>query len=378
MKIGIFTELYLPHVGGQEIRYAELAACFQQLGHTVDVYCIRHSADVASHEVLSGISVSRYPLAPGYEKPLFKPLKRAVLPLLRYSLWVRQMARADKYDIMLFNQWPLAHIVFSRKSAREKAILDWCEVRDGRVDRQFQKWLPKLAARNIAVSHGVAEAVSAVSGRRVDCVPSGVWLSNYRCEPKERRSGLVYLGRVTEHKNLALLVEAFERMKDEGYLGGLTIAGGGPSLAALTDAAKASRYGADIHLPGFVDDETKVDLLSKSEVLVIASRREGFPRVVAEAMASGLPVATVNFPENGTKSVVQRYGIGAVSEPSAAALSQNISELLGEWDRYSENCRKRSHELDWSLLVGKLLEPIKLGITTQASVAAVLQTESES
>jgi len=360
MRIGIFTELYLPHVGGQEIRYAELAACLQQLGHTVEVYCIRHSAEVPSQEVLSGVSVYRYPLAVNYKKPFFKPLKRAVIPLLRYSFWARKMARADKYDLMLFNQWPLAHIVFSRKSTLERVVLDWCEVRDGWLDRQFQKWLPRMPARNVAVSNGVAASVAAASDRRVDCLPSGVWAANYRCEPKERRSGLVYLGRVTEHKNLSLLIEAFEQMKEHGYPGSLTIAGGGPSLATLKDAANASKYGEDIQFPGFVDDATKIDLLSRSEVLVISSRREGFPRVVAEAMASGLPVATVDFPENGTTSVVQHYGIGVVADPTAESLSSAVEKVLGKWCAYSETALKRSLELDWSLLVGKLLEPSEL------------------
>jgi glycosyltransferase involved in cell wall biosynthesis len=202
----------------------------------------------------------------------------------------------------------------------------------------------------------VAESVAAASIRHVDCVPSGVWAANYRCEPQECRSGLVYLGRVTEHKNLSLLIAAFEQMKESGYPGGLTIAGDGPSLATLKDAANVSKYGADIHFPGFVDDATKVNLLSKSEVLVISSRREGFPRVVAEAMASGLPVATVDFPENGTASVVHHYGVGLVADPTAESLSYAVGEVLRRWSVYSETGLKRSRELDWSLLVGKLLE----------------------
>jgi glycosyltransferase involved in cell wall biosynthesis len=359
MKIGIFTEQYLPAIGGQEIRYAELATCLLQLGHSVDVYCIRHTADIPEKEVVAGISIFRYPLAENYTQPLFKSLKRAVIPLLRYSLWIRRMARPEKYDLMLFNQWPLAHIVFARRKARAKSVLDWCEVRNGWLDRFFQKWLPPLPGRNTAVSQAVADAVAAVSGRRVECVPSGVWLSNYRCETKEQRSGLVYLGRVTEHKNLELLIRAFERMKEEGYPGNLTIAGAGPSFGALTVVAKSSKFSENIHLLGFVDNPAKIDLLAKSEVLVIASRREGFPRVVAEAMASGLPVATVDFPENGTKTVVQDYGIGLVSQPTAMALSSAVVEILQNWGTYSECCLKRSIELDWPLLAGKLLETAK-------------------
>ena len=355
MKIGIFTELYPPHIGGQEFRYAELAASMLQLGHSVDVYCVRHSADVPEHEVASGVSVFRHPLAENYKRPWIKPLKRAGIPLLRYSLWVRRMARPEKYDFMLFNQWPLAHIVLAENKGRAKIVLDWCEVRNGPLYGAFMKWLPTLSKRNTAVSQDVANVVAAASGRRVEYIPSGVWLSKYRCETKERRSGLVYLGRVTEHKNLELLIEAFEMTKEAGYPGDLTIAGAGPALDTLTVVTKSSRFSTNIHLLGFVDDHTKIALLARSEVLVISSRREGFPRVVAEAMASGLPVATVDFPENGTKTIVQDYNIGVVSHPTATALSRAITNVLRNWDAYSERCLKRSRELDWSTLVHKLL-----------------------
>lgn len=355
MRIGIFTELYPPHVGGQEIRYAELAACLLQVGHSVDVYCVRHSADLPEHEVASGVSVFRYPLAENYKQPFLKPLKRAGVPLLRYSLWVRRMARHEKYDLMLFNQWPLAHVVMASKKGREKIVLDWCEVRNGRLYRTFMKWLPRLSGRNIAVSQAVADSVAAISGRPVEYIPSGVWLSKYRCMSKEKRSGLVYVGRVTEHKNLGLLLEAFELIKEAGYPGDLNIAGTGPALEGLITASKASRFTANIHFLGFVDDETKVRLLASSEALVIPSRREGFPRVVAEGMASGLPVATVAFPDNGTKTVVQDYGIGIVAEPTAKALSVAVADVLQDWQNYSDRCLMHSAELDWNILVQKLL-----------------------
>jgi len=128
MRVGIFTELFAPHVGGQEVRYAELAVALLESGHSVDVYCIRHSASVPTQEVMAGVSVYRYPLAENYLRPFFKPLKRAIVPLLKYSLWVRRMARREDYDLMVFNQWPLAHVALARKSARERVILDWCEV----------------------------------------------------------------------------------------------------------------------------------------------------------------------------------------------------------------------------------------------------------
>jgi len=356
MRVGIFSELYLPHIGGQEVRYAELAQALLQAGHSVDVYCIRHAADVPSQEVAAGVSIFRYPLAPNYQKPFIKSLKRAVVPLLRYSLWARSKARAEKYDVMIFNQWPLAHVVFARRSSRARMVLDWCETRSGKFYRTIAEHLPRLAWRNIAVSQDVADQIAASSGREVQYIPSGIWAANYRNLPRDQRSGIAYLGRVTEHKNLGLLIEAFVRMKDAGYPGGLTVAGAGPTLDALKATAAASPYASQIHFPGFIDDATKIDLLSRSELLVIPSRREGFPRVVAEGMASGLPTATVDYPDNGTKAVVRQYQVGIVAEPLPQALADAAAGVLADWEHYSENCLKHAPELDWSLLVRKLLE----------------------
>lgn len=356
MKVGIFSELFLPHIGGQEVRYAELAQAFLQAGHSVNVYCIRHARDIPAYEVADGVSVFRYPLALNYQKPLIKSFRREILPLLRYSLWTRNIARADKYDVMIFNQWPLAHVAFACESARAKIILDWCEVRSGKFYQLLAERLPKLVFRNIAVSQAVADSVFAASGREVQYIPSGIWPANYRNLPKGQRSGIVYLGRVTEHKNIGLLIEAFERMKEAGYPGALTIAGAGPTLGALKACAAANRYSSQIAFPGFIDDAAKIELLSRSELLAIPSRREGFPRVVAEGMASGLPTATVDFPDNGTKTIVRQYEIGVVAQPTSQALADACLCILKEWERYSENCLKHSADLDWGVLVSKLLK----------------------
>jgi glycosyltransferase involved in cell wall biosynthesis len=355
MRIGIFSELYPPHIGGQEVRYKELAASLIQLGHSVDVYCIRHAADIPSEEVCDGVSVHRYPLAQNYQKPLFRPLKRTMLPLFRYSFWVRKHARSDQFDLMLFNQWPLAHIALARRQNRSRFVLDWCEVRSGRFYRFLMGWLPKIAARNIAVSHAVAETVSRVSGRNVLYIPSGIWPALYHGKPHEQRSGILYLGRVTEHKNIELLLEAFMKLKQTGYAGDLFIAGSGPSLQKLKEQSQSGRLAGHVHFLGFIDEAMKIELLADSEILVIPSRREGFPRVVAEAMASGLPVATVDYPDNGTKNIVREYQIGQVSQPTADALAEVIRDTLRDWTAYSNTGIQRSTELDWSTLTTQLL-----------------------
>ena len=70
-------------------------------------------------------------------------------------------------------------------------------------------------------------------------------------------------------------------------------------------------------------------LYSAMDVFVLASHREGFPRVAMEAAAMSLPVVTTDV--RGCRQVVedQRNGL-VVAVRDAGALAQAISTLGGD------------------------------------------------
>jgi glycosyltransferase involved in cell wall biosynthesis len=354
MRVLISTELYTPSAGGQEVRYTELAEALVAVGHEVTVLCIRHAADLPQHEVRNGVEIFRSPLAPNYLKPRIKAMRRQVVPLCRFALWSRQMMRRGVYDLVIFNEWPLAHIVVAPKADRAIGIIDWCEARHSRFFSLVQRWLPRLTRGNIAVSSAVQTHLASLSGRDVVYIPSGVHCARYHSRPRDERQDIVYLGRITEHKNLPFLVAAFERLKDRGYPHGLRIAGSGPNLDELRRVIAASPYACCITLLGHVSDEEKIRLLSSSEVLALPSRREGFPRVVAEAMASGLPTVTPAFPGNGTATVVREYACGEVCSDSPEDMALRMELVLAKWMSYSRIALERSKELEWGNLLSRV------------------------
>ncbi len=353
MRIAIFTELYLPSIGGQEIRYAQLAESLVVSGHEVAVFCIGHSADLAPEEVTNGVHIKRHPISSNYKTPRIKILRRSPVPLLRFAIWCRSMARGE-FDLLIFNQWPLAHVALAPGCARKSALLDWCEVRHGFPYGLLQRLLPRMTKWNMAVSPFVQKHISKVSGCAVEYVPSGIHCRTYRSQPRSERHSILYLGRITEHKNLPLLISAFEILKQKDYRGRLQIAGSGAALHALKECASESTAAKFIDILGRVSDEEKINLLTGAELLAISSRREGFPRVMAEAMASGLPIVTVDYPENGTADMVRHYNCGAVSEPSAHQLADTILLVLGSWDSYSTNATACAPELDWNSLIPRI------------------------
>jgi glycosyltransferase involved in cell wall biosynthesis len=351
MKLLIVTELYTPSTGGQQLRYTEMAEALVTAGHEVRVFCIRHAAELPIREIRNGVRIYRHPLAPNYLKPLIKAARRRIWPLFRFALWSRLRMLQGDHDAVIFNQWPVAHVLLAPRAHRRAGMIDWCEVRQSTLFSLIQRYLPRVTSGNMAVSSPVQSHIATVSGRHVAFVPSGVHCSRYRSHARSERRNLVYLGRVAEHKNLCLLVAAFEILKTRGYPHGLEIAGSGPGMDALRRRVAASPNASSISLLGYVSNLQKVTLLATSEVLVVPSRREGFPRVVAEAMASGLPTVTAAYPGNGTAAVVRQYGCGEVSSDDPLDMALKIEAVLENWAAYSQVALERCQELVWARVI---------------------------
>lgn len=354
LRIALLTELYPPSLGGQELFFEGLGKALVRRGHTVEVLCIAHAEGLPQVEQRDGIAVHRFPVAPNYIHPLKPWMKRSWTTIFRYAWFTRRQVQRHPHDVYILNQWPLLHAVTLPAAMRRRAALHWCEVRGGRFYGLVQKYLPRRVRWNLAIGDAVGKAIEHASGRPAMTIPSGLHLEEYTTRPQLERSGILFLGRIAAHKNLPMLIEAFEALKLGGYDGRLTIAGDGSGMEEVRQRVAASPVASAIDLVGVVDDLRKAELLASAGVLAMPSRREGFPRVVAEAMASGLPVVTPDFPENGTKDIVRLAESGVVTAPTAPAYAAGILAALSQWTDYSANGLRFSRTLDWDQIAARL------------------------
>ncbi len=357
MKICIFSEYYAPNLGGVQSRMQGLAEAFQRLGHAVTVVTSGYERGLPPRETLNAVEIRRVDI-PGYGTPRWKFLRRDLAGMVRYALACRRIAASEPFDLFIYGEFPLLHSVIAPAQARRRALLDWCEFRHNRIFAALQRWLPPRFRWNMAVSTHVAGLVCAASGTDILCMPSGIETATFRLLPPEERDGLLYVGRLFEHKNIPLAIRGFEALCLRGYAGNFIIAGDGPMRAEIAAQRAASPMAHRIEILGEVDDARKVALMSRARLLVLLSRREGFPVVVAEAMASGLPCVTAEFVENGTVAVVRQYGCGTLVEPTPEDFARGVETLLQNWPALSVHCREQSRRLDWDFVAPDLLRQL--------------------
>ena len=117
---------------------------------------------------------------------------------------------------------------------------------------------------------------------------------------------------------------------------------------------------SNIKLLGFVSDEELPDYYALSDIFILPSKPgEGFPMVVLEAFASGLPVIGTNT--GGQIEIIRDDQTGFIVEPNKPEQIAKKIEYLYENKKLlkemSKNCRKLiiEKEFSWEKNVDKLL-----------------------
>ena len=147
---------------------------------------------------------------------------------------------------------------------------------------------------------------------------------------------LLYVGRISPEKGVEVLLDAFARIRSAspGRRPLLSFAGydyrGGVYGEEFRRRVEASPLGASVTFAGHVPyGPALFDLYDAHDVLVLPSFTEGFPQVVLEAMARGLPVVATSV---GGVPRVLRDGINGrlVAPGDPEALADAVTSLLGD------------------------------------------------
>ncbi len=187
-------------------------------------------------------------------------------------------------------------------------------------------------------------------------IPNGIsdfWLQNSQMKNmcQEVRT-IVFSGQIKKNKNLSTLIKACTLLNENGLRLQLKIMGDGPLLADF----RKEHYRFPIEFYGQISEKEKMmAVLRQSDILVVASFVETFGLVYPEAMSQGLPV--IYTKNQGFDGFFPDGHVGfAVNPHDANEIASKIELIYADYDRFSVNASKASHDFSWNMAVDRLYD----------------------
>lgn len=285
MNVLLFARSYENMAGGIEKMSLLIAKGLKDRGHNVVV------ASIDSENARSFYS---WPEEVKWEKISFGDTKYKANFDTRLSraIALRRIARENKIESAIgFQVGAFALLKFATLGLGIKVIAAernsptlFTFIQNGRLKRVFSN-LILLSASVIAVQFpNYRRYYPFYLRHKVAITPNPVLPATHiRQNANEGPGRLLFVGRLTYQKNLSVLIRALSHVNKDIEL---TVIGEGPDYSLCK--AIASEYSLPVEFLSPTPNLSKHYL--NSDLLVLPSRWEGFPNVVAEALSCGLPV----------------------------------------------------------------------------------------
>ncbi len=271
------------------------------------------------------------------------PLKAASkLPgLMKFFLsTVRPMTRFKPEIVHIHSPLYILHAVWAKFILGSRVCMtfhgsDLLRIKRSRI---LQKLLPCLVDLFFYVSPSMAaDLAQFIPVSRMIHTPNGVDLDNFNDRNLKREKRIVAVGNLRWQKGYEYLLDAFASLDAPGY--SLAVLGDGPLRDAMEKRIEKLGMEDRIFLPGRKSHEEIAYLLNRSEIFVMSSVSEGFPKALVEAIASGLPVVTTDV--GCCRELTGEAGI-CVAPGDADALAAALARLIDDGDLRKGFSRKAS------------------------------------
>lgn len=373
MRIAMFTNTYLPQVGGVAQSVWRFTSELREMGHRVLVVAPQYShtpeeeADVVRIPALPKFNGSDFSVALPVSLELSGQLDRFEPELLHAHhpfLLGNTAARvaASRNLPLVFTH----HTMYERYThyvpLESDALADYVRT----LSTRFANLCEHVVAPSESLADMLAErGVSAP----VSVVPTGVDLDRFADGSGERfrqeldidpRTLLIgHVGRLAPEKNLRFLTEAVALALGRIEKAAFVVVGQGPSSEDIREVFDAEGLGDRLVLAGVRKGQALVDAYLAMDAFAFASKTETQGMVLAEALAAGCPLAALDAP--GAREVVRDGQNGRlVPEESLDAFASALVEVA-EWARgdaadLAERCRQTARPFGTRACAENLLE----------------------
>ncbi len=211
----------------------------------------------------------------------------------------------------------------------------------------------------------------------VTVIPTPVDLDNYvdLCPEQIRRQLgletaeiLLYLGRLSEEKDLEFLLEAFAYIAARRPMAHLLLIGKGPIENQLRKQAERLNITPRVRFTGAIPFSDVAHYVAAADLFVFSSRVETQGLVLVEAMAAGTPIVAVECPSS--RDILSAGG-GMIVSGNEAEFALAVVQLLEDPQRMqtlSCEARQIARHYDIGSTTQKLIEVYQEAIEANAAL----------
>ncbi|HMA86909.1 MAG TPA: glycosyltransferase [Desulfosalsimonadaceae bacterium] len=352
MNICMFTNTYLPHVGGVARSVANFTEDLRKNGHHVLIVAPTfpdrkpgQDADevlrVPAIQNFNGSDFSfRIPLPFIINEKIddFKPdIIHSHHPFL---LGDAAMRAAYRRDLPLIFTHHTLYEQYTHYVSQSSAVMK-------RFAIKLSTLYANLCYQVVAPSDSISRLIADRGVKRpIEIIPTGIDFEFFRQGRGDRfrkRFGISedarvigHLGRIAPEKNLGYLAEAVALAMQQDEEAWFLVVGDGPSEAEIRKIFEKSGLSGRLVMAGKQTGENLRDAYHAMDLFAFASKSETQGMVLAEAMAAGAPVIALDAP--GAREVVQDGENGRLLAESAE--TQAFAEAVNGCLRDSENAKK--------------------------------------
>jgi len=348
LRIGLFTDAYLPEISGVTILVRRLRDELARLGHTVYVYAPRYDGPSDDEE-----RVFRYRAGPVFS---YKTARMAV----PYS---REATRTFSELDIVHSHTPFS-LAYAAFTAAYRHRLPHVQTYHTYLS-QYRHYVPRALRPSVKGAERYSallcnrctvitvptvsirdELVRFGVRRSIHVLPFGPDVRNYVREPVwDVRASLgialdapvcLYAGRVAAEKNLPFVLRAFSKIHEQVPSARLVFSGDGPVRGNLEEDAAAMGIAEAVHFAGFLEQDRLIDMYKAADLFVFASKTETQGLVLVEAMAGRTPAIAVNA--QGVCDVVEDGVNGYLVPEDEEAFAARAVEVLESEELHARLC----------------------------------------
>lgn len=344
-----------PQGGGSESYLQRIGSRLAAQGVRVTLRTARYPG-AARREVVDGVDISRggghysvyvlAGLAMAAARLGFGPLRRVrpdvVIDTQNGIPFLARLAFGRRSVVLVHHchrdQWPVAGMLMSRLGWFVESTLS------PRLHRGNQYVTVSLPSARDLADLGVNPARVAVVRNGLDAAPADTLTL-----PRSATPRIAVLSRLVPHKQIEDVLDAVAALLPGLPDLRLDVVGGGWWDGRLVAHAAELGISDVVTFHGHVDDRTKHEVLQRSWLHVLTSRKEGWALAVIEAAQHG--VATIGYRYSGglTDSIVD--GVTGVLVDDHAELVSRMKQLLSDdilREQLGAKAQVRSGEFSWS------------------------------